>query len=95
MAATTQHQHLTAALLTRGYVRPAKRASTKYDEFVSTPECRSLLKHTADGSVLKHRILLGRGGSFRYTTTTVASSVPFSARMKGRLLAEADRSSSK
>ena len=86
--ARTQREKFIAALLARGYIRQQGRGS-KYDEFVPGPQCRSLLKAKEDGSTREHRVLVGKAGALRYTTSRLATSIPFLERMKAKLLEEA------
>lgn len=88
MRPTSTQRRIVAALTARGYERPANQKSTRYVELTPGPECRSLLRPAEDGSTRPHRVLVGRAGALRYTSTTIAASVSFSDAMKRRLISE-------
>lgn len=86
----TMKERLIAALEARGYVPRINPRGSKYGEYATGPGAKSLLKTEDDGAVRPHRILVGKAGALRFTTKSIADSIPFSDRTKLKLLAEGD-----
>jgi len=87
--AKTIRDRLCAGLEALGYSAKYPHGK-KYHEYVTAPGTRSLLKAKEDGSTREHRILVGKAGALRFTTKSIADSIPFLDRTKLKLLAEGD-----